>query len=68
MVGGIIFGTIKQCRKDPREEAIRLSQCKFSVPNNFAHFISVRQRNINRLAGSQISNDSEVDTNGKIYS
>ena len=29
VVGGIIFGTIKQCRKDPREEAIRLNQCKF---------------------------------------
>ena len=28
----------------------------------------VRQQNIERLAGSQISNDSEVDTNGKIHS
>ena len=27
----------------------------------------MRQQNIERLAGSQISNDSEVDTNGKIH-
>ena len=33
-----------------------------------AYLYLVRQQNIERLAGSQISNDSEVDTNGKIYS
>ena len=30
VVGGVIFGAIKKCkREDPREEAIRLSRCKF---------------------------------------
>ena len=35
---------------------------------NFLAYLSlVRQENINRLQGSMISNDSEADTNGKIY-
>ena len=32
-----------------------------------AYLDLVRQQNIERLAGSMISNDSEVETNGKIY-
>ena len=32
-----------------------------------AYLILVRQQNIERLAGSTISHDSEVDTNGKIH-
>ena len=71
MIGGVIFGTIRKCKQgNPQEEAMRLSRCKFydylTITSYLTYLCLVRQQNIERLAGSMISNDSEADTNGKI--
>ena len=68
VLGGVIFGTMKGCKRKQTNGANNLGMTDCKYCNLFCVLFiitSVRRDNINRLQDSRISIDSEADTNGK---